>query len=60
MKTELATLNSQIVSEIDSLAEFWKSAAAVEYTVAAPAKSEGKRKRGPRRRTKTPPPAASL
>ncbi len=58
MKTELATLNQQIVSEIDSLADFWKSAAAVEYSV--PQAQAPKRKRGPRRRTKTPPPAASV
>lgn len=56
MSNSVATLNQQIVSDIDSLADFWRSAAATAVDAApAPAKQ---RKR--RRRTKTPPPIANL
>ena len=50
MSNSVATLNQQIVSDIDSLADFWRSAAATAVDT-APAPAPAKRKR---RRSKTP------
>jgi hypothetical protein len=58
MSNQVAILNQQIVSEIDSLADFWRSAAAATADVAPPAQP-AKRKRGRRHRSKTPPPIAN-
>jgi hypothetical protein len=56
MSNSVATLNQQIVSDIDSLADFWRSVAAAAVD---PTPAPAKRKRG-RRRSKTPPPSANL
>ena len=54
MSNSVAVLNQQMVSEIDSLADFWKTAADATPDPRQPAK----KKRAPRRRGKTPAPIA--
>jgi hypothetical protein len=55
MSNSVAILNQQMVSEIDSLADVWKTVAEATADPRQPAK----KKRAPRRRSKTPAPIAT-
>jgi hypothetical protein len=62
--SQIAAFNSQIVSEIDALADFWKAAAAIQMSAATlaagatvadeePTRAPAKRKRATRSRKKS-------